>query len=219
MNLNNYNTFIFDLDNTLFSSNSNFFRKVEIRMEEFITLKLMVTQKQARSIRKSYFIKYKTTLNGLLKNHSNIDPIEYYNFLSEVSLNSLKPNINLNSLLSKINSHKVIFTNSTETYAIRLIKHLKLNNILTDIMSLDKMNFISKPHISTYKILCSTYNIDPTTAIYFDDLPENLIPAAKMGMTTVLITDANSKGLSIANHNGIHHKASSLENFFTTYTL
>ena len=39
--------------------------------------------------------------------------------------------------------------------------------------------------MKTYKKLISTYQVDANKAILFDDIPQNLLPAAKLGLKTV----------------------------------
>ena len=51
----------------------------------------------------------------------------------------------------------------------------------------EKMNFLPKPNLQTYKKLIATYNLDVKKAILFDDIPQNLIPAADLGLKTVQV--------------------------------
>ena len=48
-------------------------------------------------------------------------------------------------------------------------------------------NYIPKPEIQTYEKLIETYNINPNKTIMFDDIAKNLVPACKIGFTTVWI--------------------------------
>ena len=50
-----------------------------------------------------------------------------------------------------------------------------------------RMNFLPKPNLQTYKKLIATYNLDVKKAILFDDIPQNLIPAADLGLKTVQV--------------------------------
>ncbi|MEK6922243.1 MAG: HAD family phosphatase [Nanoarchaeota archaeon] len=46
----------------------------------------------------------------------------------------------------------------------------------------------AKPNISIYKRLLKTYNLNPEECLLIDDQRENLIPAEKLGMKTILFT-------------------------------
>ena len=49
------------------------------------------------------------------------------------------------------------------------------------------MDYLPKPNLKTYKKLISTYNFDVKKAILFDDIPQNLLPAADLGLKTVQV--------------------------------
>ena len=48
-------------------------------------------------------------------------------------------------------------------------------------------NYIPKPEIEPYERFIETYNINPNKSIMFDDIAKNLVPASKIGFTTVWI--------------------------------
>ena len=104
-------------------------------MEQFIINNLNTSKLEAKHIRTSYFLKYDTTLNGLVKNHRNINPMEYHEYISDVNMKDLKPNNLLNRLLENINGEKIIFTNGIYSYARRILKQLELDHIFQNIYS------------------------------------------------------------------------------------
>ena len=61
--LNNIRHWIFDLDNTLYSSTTNVFGKIDKKMCEFIMENLKVPQVEALKIKNEYFHSHGTTLN------------------------------------------------------------------------------------------------------------------------------------------------------------
>ena len=62
---------IFDLDNTLYSDQTQVFSEVDKKMSSFISEKFSVDLVKAKEIQKKYFYEYGTTLSGLM-NHDNI---------------------------------------------------------------------------------------------------------------------------------------------------
>ena len=48
---------------------------------------------------------------------------------------------------------------------------------------------VRKPEPAFYERACSLLGIQPTEAVFLDDLGINLKPAAAMGMTTIKVTD------------------------------
>ena len=55
MNANNYNDWIFDLDNTLYSAETGIFDQVDKLMGEFISNFLKIEIKEAKKIQKRFF--------------------------------------------------------------------------------------------------------------------------------------------------------------------
>src|SRR4051812_20309273 len=59
-------TWIFDLDNTLYPASCRLFDQVQQRMNEFICDRLNLSPEAAAELRRSYFREHGTTLNGLM---------------------------------------------------------------------------------------------------------------------------------------------------------
>ena len=74
------NTWIFDLDNTLYSADSGIFQQVHKLMGEFISKNLSMEISEAKKLQSKYYKQHGTTLRGLMDNHG-IDPDH---FLDEV---------------------------------------------------------------------------------------------------------------------------------------
>ena len=64
---------LIDLDNTIYSETEEIFSQIDLKMKSFISSELNVTLEKAYNIQKKYFLKYGTTLRGLMINH-NIKP-------------------------------------------------------------------------------------------------------------------------------------------------
>jgi putative hydrolase of the HAD superfamily len=48
---------------------------------------------------------------------------------------------------------------------------------------------VRKPDLRFYQLACEQLGIDPTEAVFLDDLGVNLKPARQLGMTTIKVTD------------------------------
>ena len=180
----NFTHWFFDLDNTLYCANSGIFDQIHIKMGEFISSNLNVSLKKAKILQKKYFVENGTTLYGLMLNH-NINPKEFLNYVHDIDFSIVKPDNELNDLIKKIPEKKIIFTNANISYVKKILKNLNLENIFDDIYDIERMNYLPKPNLKTYKKLISTYQVDANKAILFDDIPQNLLPAAKLGLKTV----------------------------------
>ena len=174
----------FDLDNTLYCANSGIFDQIHKKMGEFISKNLKVSLKEAKFLQKIYFIENGTTLYGLMINH-NINPKEFLSYVHDIDFSIVKPDEELNNLIKKVQGKKIVFTNADISYVKKILTNLDLNNIFEDIFDIERMNFLPKPNLKTYKKLISTYNVKK--GILFDDIPQNLFPASDLGLKTVQI--------------------------------
>ena len=182
----NIETWIFDLDNTLYSADSGIFQQVGILMGEFVAKHLKVNIKEAKEIQRKYYKEHGTTLRGLMDNHS-IDPDTFLDEVHKLDYSIVQPNYELNESLKKINGKKYIFTNANKQHADEILERLKIANLFDGIYDIKMANYIPKPEIQTYEKLIETYNIEPDKTIMFDDIAKNLVPASKKGFTTVWI--------------------------------
>ena len=186
MNLSDIKNWVFDLDNTLYSPEENIFSQIDKRMTEFIISKFNVNEEEAFNIQKKYFLEYGTTLSGLMK-RENIDPDEFLEFVHDINLEILKPNIELSKIIKNLPGDKFIFTNGSKKHAENVLKQLEMSGIFDDIFDIKESNFIPKPNINAYLNFIDKTKIEPDVSIMFEDIGRNLEAAKKLGMKTVLI--------------------------------
>ena len=194
LNLNKINSWIFDLDNTLYHPSLKVFEEIDSRMQKFISLRLGISLKTAWTLQKEYFRKYGATLKGLMKFHQ-IDPKQFLNYVQKIDLEKIKVNPELKSALAKLNGTKIVYTNSTKNYANRILKRLGLKKSFDGIFDIMDANYIPKPSYKSYKMLLKNFNLIPEESIIFEDLPQNLVPASKLGMRTVWVKNEETQNL------------------------
>ena len=187
MQLNNkIDTWIFDLDNTLYSADSGIFQQVHKLMGQFIVERLNVNINEAKNIQRKYYKKHGTTLRGLMDHHG-IDPDSFLEEVHKLDYSIVSPNLKLAKDLENLNGKKFIFTNANKKHADSILDKLQIANLFEGIFDIKMANYIPKPEIQTYEKLIETYNINPNKTIMFDDIAKNLVPASKIGFTTVWI--------------------------------
>ena len=187
MQLNNkIDTWVFDLDNTLYSADSGIFQQVHKLMGKFIVEHLNVNINEAKNIQRKYYKKHGTTLRGLMDNHG-IDPDSFLEEVHKLDYSIVNPNLKLAKNLENLNGKKFIFTNANKKHADIILDKLQITNLFEGIFDIKMANYIPKPEIQTYEKLIETYNINPNKTIMFDDIAKNLVPASKIGFTTVWI--------------------------------
>ena len=62
-------TWVFDLDNTLYPHHVNLWQQVDARIGEFVSACLKISDEEARVIQKDYYRRYGTTMRGMMTEH------------------------------------------------------------------------------------------------------------------------------------------------------
>jgi putative hydrolase of the HAD superfamily len=203
---------LFDLDNTLYSGDTKVFDQVDKKMSAFISEKLKISIEEAKKIQKNYFHEYKTTLNGMIKNHK-IDANEFLEFVHDVDLSFLKPDKPLENEISKLTGKKIIFTNGSRAHAKNVTKRIGIDKLFDGVFDIVESDFIPKPSIEPYKKIIENYKIEPQYCIFFEDIARNLKPAHELGMKTVWIKNDEPWAAEFSDADFINYKTSNLANF------
>ncbi len=183
---NKISTWIFDLDNTLYSADSGIFQQVHILMGKFVSEHLNIDIKKANEIQRKYYRQHGTTLRGMMDNH-NVDPDHFLSEVHQLDYSIVGPNFKLNRELKKLKGRKIIYTNANRQHANDILIRLELTNMFDEIFDIKTANYIPKPEASPYEQIISEFNIDPITTIMFDDIAKNLVPAKNVGFASVWI--------------------------------
>ena len=183
---NKISTWIFDLDNTLYSADSGIFQQVHTLMSKFVSAHLNIDIKKAKELQRKYYRQHGTTLRGLMDNH-NVDPDHFLSEVHQLDYSIVGPNFKLNRELEKLKGRKIIYTNANRQHANDILIRLELTNVFDEIFDIKTANYIPKPESSPYEQIISEFNIDPITTIMFDDIAKNLVPAKNVGFASVWI--------------------------------
>ena len=103
-------TWIFDLDNTLYSADSGIFQQVHDLMGKFVSNHLNIDIQEAKKIQKNYYKQHGTTLRGMMDNHG-VDPDHFLAEVHRLDYSIVGPNHKLNIELKKLEGRKIIYTN------------------------------------------------------------------------------------------------------------
>ena len=123
---------------------------------------------------------------------------ELEHFLAEVhkcDYSIVGPNHKLNIELKKLEGRKIIYTNANMQHALDVLERIELSNFFDEIYDIKMANYIPKPEIAPYQQLIEQFTIEAESAAMFDDIAKNLVPAKKVGFTSVWI-DAGYENFS-----------------------
>jgi len=205
-------TWIFDLDNTLYPASCRLFDQVQQRMNEFICDRLNLSAGAAADLRRTYFREHGTTLNGLMT-IDRIDPHEFLAFVHEIDLACVPPDPALVAALGQLRGRKIVHTNGSVRHAERLLDHLGVSDSFCGIVDIVAADFDPKPALPGYRLLLQRHAVEPRTAIMVEDIARNLAPAAELGMTTAWMRNGEDWAAEESDRDYIHHVVDDLAGF------
>ena len=184
---------IFDLDNTLYPASARLFDQIDAKMGGFIADLLGVDAIEARRVQKGFFHSHGMTLPGLMAEHG-VDPDRFLAHVHDVDLGVIADAPRIRDALARLPGRKFVFTNADAPYATRVLDRLGLTQSFDAMHDIVALGYVPKPAAAAYAHLCATHGIDPTRALFVEDMARNLVPAHAIGMTTVWVDNGSEQG-------------------------
>lgn len=179
-------SWIFDLDLTLYAPEHNIMEQVRDRIALFVEDYFDIDSEAAHKIRHAYWKSYGTTLGGLMAEHG-VDLHAYLDFVHDVDLSLLKPCERLRAGIEALPGRKLIFTNADAPYVKRILAARGLDDLFEGMFDIHDMKHRPKPAPTSYEAFCTAFDIRPDRALFIEDSAHNLEPAKALGMTTVWV--------------------------------
>ncbi len=191
-------TWVFDLDNTLYPASCRLFDQIDVRMGEFVSRLLNVDHAEAKLRQKQLFYKHGTTLRGLMVEHS-VNPDGFLDYVHDIDHTPVNANPQLDEVLHALPGRKLVFTNGTVAHAGKVLARLGVTHHFGDIFDIVHADFIPKPEMEPYRKFILQTGIRPDTSAMFEDIARNLEAPHALGMTTVLVMDPENSAAAHLN--------------------
>lgn len=185
-------TWVFDLDNTLYPHHLNLWQQVDERIRNYIADFLKVTHEEAFRLQKDYYRRYGTSMRGMMTEHG-MKPDDFLAFVHEVDHSPLVPNAALGDALERLPGRKLILTNGTRAHAQAVMKRLEIDRHFEDVFDIAAADLAPKPLPQVYDRFLARHGVDPKRAAMFEDLARNLEVPHALGMTTVLVVPEGTR--------------------------
>lgn len=212
--LSHVDTWLFDLDNTLYPLESEFMGLIEARMTDFVARMTGLPREEAQALQKRYFIEHGTTLSGLMINYG-MEPKAFLDEVHDVSMDRLVPDADLRRAIARLPGRRLIFTNGSLGHAERVLRHLNLHDLFDDLFAIETADYLPKPALATFDKITKLHAVRPPQAAFFEDSEKNLVPAARLGMSTILV-GPHAKD-STSEH--VHFRTNDLAGFLSSARL
>ena len=185
-------TWVFDLDNTLYPHHVNLWQQVDRRIGEFIGAWLKVSPEEARRIQKDYYRRYGTSMRGMMTEHG-VRADDFLAYVHQIDHSPLQPNPAMGAAIAKLPGRKLILTNASTDHADKVLQRLGMDAHFEAVFDIIAADLEPKPAPQTYQKFLRDYGVDPRKAAMFEDLARNLVIPHQLGMTTVLVVPDGSR--------------------------
>ena len=188
----NVETWVFDLDNTLYPHHLNLWQQVDERIRNFVSDFLKIPYEEAFRLQKDYYRRYGTTMRGLMTEHG-LQPDAFLEMVHEIDHSPLTPNPALGAAIEKLSGRKLIMTNGTRKHAETVLRRLEIHRHFDDVFDIASADLDPKPLPQVYDRFLARHGVDPEKAAMFEDLARNLEVPHALGMTTVLVVPEGTR--------------------------
>jgi putative hydrolase of the HAD superfamily len=201
-------TWVFDLDNTLYPHHLNLWQQVDERIRDYIAGFLKVTHEEAFRLQKDYYKRYGTSMRGLMTEHG-MKPDDFLDFVHQIDHSPLTPDAALGAAIERLPGRKLILTNGTRRHADAVLARLELDRHFEDVFDIVAAELDPKPSPQTYDRFLKAHAVDARKSAMFEDLARNLAVPHALGMTTVLVVPERTRevfreGWELEGHDAPH---------------
>jgi putative hydrolase of the HAD superfamily len=185
-------TWVFDLDNTLYPHHLNLWQQVDERIRAFVGNFLNVGRDEAFRVQKDYYRRYGTTMRGLMTEHG-LNPDDFLDFVHQIDHSPLTPDPVLGAAIEALPGRKLILTNGTRKHADAVMRRLAIDHHFEGVFDIVAAELEPKPQPQTYDRFLKAHGVDPAKSAMFEDLARNLAVPHALGMTTTLVVPLGTR--------------------------
>jgi len=179
-------TWVFDLDNTLYPHEARVWPQVDERITAYIMNFFGLDGLSARALQKYFYHRYGTTLRALI-DEFDIDPYDFLDFAHDIDHSQIELNPGLGRAIERLPGRKLILTNGSTRHAENVAKKLGIYDHFEAVFDIAAADFVPKPDRRAYERFLEKHIVDPSRAAMFEDIAKNLVVPHDLGMTTTLV--------------------------------
>lgn len=209
-------TWVFDLDNTLYPASCGLMAEVSHRMTGYVADLLGVDREAALIEQKRLFREHGTTLRGLM-DRFEVDPIAFMDHVHDVDYSCVAPSTRLAASLAALPGRKIVYTNASAAHAEAVLERLGIAHAFDGVFDVIAADYRPKPDPLSYSVLAERFAFAPERAVMVEDIAHNLAPAHALGMTTVWVRPADAVDPYWATQDEtadyVHHRVEDIEHW------
>lgn len=185
---------IFDLDNTLHDARARIFPSMHDQINAYLRRYLGVDEKSANQMRRDFWLRYGTTLRGLVRHHGT-DPRHFLaetHVFPELADMVVRENT-VKHALARLGGRKLVFSNAPRDYVEEVLRALGLERYFDAAYTIEDTGYRGKPHARGFHRVLRSHDLDPHRCALVDDILDNLRAAHRLGMSTVWVSPARRR--------------------------
>lgn len=179
-------TWVFDLDNTLYPPDIRLFDQIEGLMDAYVMRVLDLDRAGAAHLRQRYWRTHGTTLAGLMQEHG-LDPDPYLAAVHDIDLSAVAEAVALRAAIKSLRGRKIVYTNGSREHARRVTRALGLADVFDALYGCEDAGYLPKPRDAAFHAIFDLDGLAPAQAAMFEDDARNLEVPHALGMRTVLV--------------------------------
>ena len=201
-------TWVFDLDNTLYPPTDDLFGQMDARFSAYVARLTGLDHARALKLCGEYWTEYGSTLTGLIAHH-DVDPHHFLADVHDIDVSHLQEDAALKVAICRLKGRKIVYTNGSENHAKRVLAARGLTSVFDAVYGVEHADFKPKPTRDAFARVFAKDGVTPTTAAMFEDEARNLEVPHALGMRTVLVHPQH------ALHDHVHHHTDDLTAFLS----
>jgi len=198
-------TILFDLDETLYSTDCGLWQVLRDRIREYMRSRVNIPEDRITELSHQYFLAYGTTLKGLELDYQ-VQAADYLDYVHDVPIHDyVKPDPVLRSILESLPQRKAIFTNANAAHTSRVLSALGVEEYFERVIDVLQISPYCKPAKEAFlKAISDLGDTNPSHYLLLDDSIRNIQTSLSLGMKAVLVNPREIDYDSIPRIDSIH---------------
>ncbi len=201
-------TWVFDLDNTLYPPSADLFGRMDTRFATYVTRLTGLDRDRALKLCAEYWDHYGSTLVGLIEHH-DVDPHHFLADVHDIDISHLEEDPQLIAAIRALPGRRIVYTNGSENHAKRVLAARGLTRVFDAAYGVEQADFKPKPTHDAFATVFAKDGVITQKGAMFEDEARNLAVPHAMGMRTVHVHAVRDA----ADH--IHHHTDDLPGFLS----
>ena len=201
-------TWVFDLDNTLYHPSADLFGQMDVRFSAYVQRLTGLDAAASLRLCHDYWDSHGSTLIGLIEDY-DVDPHHFLADVHDIDISHLEEDERLVAALRGLQGRKIVYTNGSEHHAKRVLAKRGLTREFDAVYGVEHADFAPKPTEIAFSRVFAKDGVDPAKGAIFEDEARNLVVPHALGMRTVHVH--REKG----DHDYVHHHSDDLTDFLS----